>query len=295
VAEPNKGSRRRKGGGGGGGGGGRSRGRSGGGQQQGGGGRRRPPAIDAPKKGKAHSTPYTVPAEGAIAPFDLFCACYLGLMPDGTFRASALGEVARRLGRGQNEIRQMLADYKMDTESLKEVDFDVSLGKLDMQVAPEGIDRRELARGLYDEFLEYHDALADIDRRYQAGEVVTTAAPSPADAPSGDDAAPSGRGRGRGRSRRGTRSQDDPGTTGSTDSPSDQPATPVAVTDGPQPADDSDLVSEADLDEADAALEAELIADDADLVTADVGSGDAKSSRGNASRHVRRSPTRRGS
>lgn len=257
-----KGSRRRKGGG-------RSRGRSGGGQQQQ--GRKRPQAAAAPKKGKAHSTPYTVPSEGPIAPFDLFCACHLGLMPDGAFRGAGVGEVARRLNRSQNEIRQMLADYKMDPESLAQVDFDLSLAKLDMQVAPEGIDRRELARGLYDEFLEFHDALADIEQRYQAGEVVTTAAPAPAANAAEEEPSASGRGRGRGRGRRGARSRSSAAEGQSGDS-------------------DPDPGADDDMDDADAVLEAELIADEGDLVTAEVGHSESK-----PARRVRRSPTRRGS
>jgi hypothetical protein len=138
--------RRRPRGGGGGGGGPRS-------------GGQRAPVMHAPRKGKAFSTPYTVPETGPIDPFDLFCACFIGLMPDGSYRGGGLGEAAKHLRRSPNELRQMLQDYGMDPETLKQMDFDLSLAKLDIQVAPEGIDRRELARGLFEEFCDLHPTL----------------------------------------------------------------------------------------------------------------------------------------
>jgi hypothetical protein len=82
-------------------------------------------------------------------------------MPDGTYRNAGLGEVAKRFRRSPGELKQMLRGYGMDTESLQDVDFDVSLAKLDIQVAPEGIDRRELARGLFEEFVDVHPTLQE--------------------------------------------------------------------------------------------------------------------------------------
>jgi hypothetical protein len=152
---PRRGSGRRRsrggrpGGGGGGGQGGNAPNKKGG----------APAATHSPRKGKAFSTPYEVPETGPIEAFDLFCACLLGLMPDGSYRGAGLGEVAKRLRRSPNEVRDLLKQYGMDTETLKTVDFDLSLAKLDIQVAPEGIDRRELARGLFEEFVDVHPAL----------------------------------------------------------------------------------------------------------------------------------------
>lgn len=146
---------------------GRSRGRSGGGA--GSAGKRRHEVAPKPKKGKAFSTPYEVPPSGNIAPFDLFCACYLGLMPDGSYRNAGLNEVAKRIGRSPNELRGQLQEYRMDAESLKEAGYDISLAKLDIQVAPEGIDRRELARGLFEELLEIHPALEKMEQSVEVG------------------------------------------------------------------------------------------------------------------------------
>ena len=42
----------------------------------------------------------------------------------------------------------------MDPESLLNRDFDMGLAQLDIQVAPEGVDRLELARGIYQDFQE---------------------------------------------------------------------------------------------------------------------------------------------
>jgi hypothetical protein len=40
----------------------------------------------------------------------------------------------------------------MDPESLLDRDFDMALAQLDIQVAPEGVDRLELAQGIYQDF-----------------------------------------------------------------------------------------------------------------------------------------------
>ena len=39
-------------------------------------------------------------------------------------------------------------------ESLLDKDFDMALAQLDIQVAPEGIDKMELAKAIYEDFLE---------------------------------------------------------------------------------------------------------------------------------------------
>jgi hypothetical protein len=142
-----RGRRRPRGGGGGGGGGSRP------------GGPKGPPMMPSPRKGKAFSTPYEVPDTGPIDPFDLFSALFMGLMPDGTYRGAGIGEVAKRFRRSPGEIQQMLHDYGMDPDTLSKVDFDLNLAKLDIQVAPEGIDRREIARGLFEEFCDLHPTL----------------------------------------------------------------------------------------------------------------------------------------
>lgn len=158
----------------------RGGGKQSGGRGGGGGGKQRARhESQAPRKGKAFSTPYEVPETGPIAPFDLFCACYLGIMPDGSYRSMGFNEVAKRLRRSPGDLKQALQDYGMDAEALKQAGFDISLAKLDMQVAPEGMDRRELARGLFEELLEYHPELEEAEARYQAEKGDAPAAPGP--------------------------------------------------------------------------------------------------------------------
>ena len=42
----------------------------------------------------------------------------------------------------------------MDPDTLLNRDFDMALAQLDIQVAPEGVDRTELARNIYEDFLK---------------------------------------------------------------------------------------------------------------------------------------------
>ena len=42
----------------------------------------------------------------------------------------------------------------MDSASLLDRDFDMALAQLDIQVAPEGVDRMELAKTIYEDYLE---------------------------------------------------------------------------------------------------------------------------------------------
>jgi len=89
---------------------------------------------------------------GNIDPFELFCAYHLGITQDKGYRTSNINEVANRFRSEPGMIKQALKEYDMDPESLLDRDFDISLAQLDIQVAPEGVDRLELARGIYQEF-----------------------------------------------------------------------------------------------------------------------------------------------
>ncbi len=40
----------------------------------------------------------------------------------------------------------------MDAETVMNTDFDLAMAQIDIQVAPEGVDRVELAKGIYQEF-----------------------------------------------------------------------------------------------------------------------------------------------
>jgi predicted Zn-dependent protease with MMP-like domain len=88
----------------------------------------------------------------SIDPFELFCAYHLGIGEDKTYRPANIHDVARRFGVDSGEIRQALQIHGMGPETMFEVDFDLTMAQLDIQVAPEGVDRKELARTIYQEF-----------------------------------------------------------------------------------------------------------------------------------------------
>lgn len=93
------------------------------------------------------------PLTGGMDAFSLFCAYHLGIGPKKEYRPSNLNEVARRFGNDPATVRQALKECGMDSASLLDRDFDMALAQLDIQVAPEGIDRMELAKSIYDDFL----------------------------------------------------------------------------------------------------------------------------------------------
>ena len=92
------------------------------------------------------------PLTGNLDPFNLFCAYHLGIGPKKEYRPSNLNEVARRFGQDPATVRQALKECGMDSASLLDRDFDMALAQLDIQVAPEGIDRMELAKSIYEDF-----------------------------------------------------------------------------------------------------------------------------------------------
>ena len=92
-------------------------------------------------------------ATGKIDSFELFCAYHLGIGTKNEYRPSNINEVARRFGVDPATIRQVAKEYSMDSAALLDRDFDMALAQLDIQVAPEGINRTELARTIYEDFL----------------------------------------------------------------------------------------------------------------------------------------------
>ncbi len=87
-----------------------------------------------------------------IDPFELFCAYHLGITQEKQYRPSNLHDVARRFNVDGGVIKQALQAYGMDADALLNTEFDFTMAQLDIQVAPEGVDRVELARGIYEEF-----------------------------------------------------------------------------------------------------------------------------------------------
>ncbi|MEE9258424.1 MAG: hypothetical protein V3U37_02675 [Nitrospinaceae bacterium] len=118
------------------------------------------PAERPPHRGKAPDTSQPQSNERGpqkvlnnIAPFELFCAYHLGIGKNNEYHPSNINEVANRFGVNPAVIRQVSKEYEMDSASLLDRDFDMALAQLDIQVAPEGVNRTELAKNIYEEFL----------------------------------------------------------------------------------------------------------------------------------------------
>jgi hypothetical protein len=91
---------------------------------------------------------------GNLDSFSLFCAYHLGIGANKEYKPANINEVARRFGQDQGVVKQALKECNMDSAALLDKDFDMALAQLDIQVAPEGIDKMELAKSIYEEFLE---------------------------------------------------------------------------------------------------------------------------------------------
>lgn len=98
------------------------------------------------------SGPRPVTPKTGIDPFDLFCAYHLGITLDKSYRPANIHDVARRFGVDSGMIRQTLQDFGMDPEMMLDTDFDLTMAQMDIQVAPPGVDRIELAKGIYETF-----------------------------------------------------------------------------------------------------------------------------------------------
>lgn len=90
--------------------------------------------------------------KSGIDAFELFCAYHMGIGPDKAYRPANIHDVARRFGVDSAAIRQALQDHGMDPETILDTDFDLTMAQMDIQVAPEGIDRIELAKGIFRDF-----------------------------------------------------------------------------------------------------------------------------------------------
>ncbi|MFU8803312.1 MAG: hypothetical protein ACNA8W_05845 [Bradymonadaceae bacterium] len=105
-----------------------------------------------------------------ITPFELFCVYHLGIAEDNRYRQQNVRDVARRFDCSPHELEEALKRFGLDKDTLRQAGYDISLAQLDMQVAPEGVDKRELAKVLFSEFLELTPEVAT--RIEQASEEV---------------------------------------------------------------------------------------------------------------------------
>lgn len=89
-----------------------------------------------------------------LGAFSVFCALYLGITRDDGYARQSLSGVAREFGMNAEELETFLADHQLTQEDLFERKFDFDAARYDIQVAPEGISRLELARSIYEELLQ---------------------------------------------------------------------------------------------------------------------------------------------
>lgn len=74
-------------------------------------------------------------------------------MKDGTYKPANIHTVARQFNKPAGELKQLLQNYGLDAMAVMERDFDMAMAQIDMQLAPEGINKVELAKPIFEEFL----------------------------------------------------------------------------------------------------------------------------------------------
>ncbi|MDP8223411.1 MAG: hypothetical protein P9L99_08635 [Candidatus Lernaella stagnicola] len=87
-----------------------------------------------------------------IDPFALFAAYHLGLTAADGYRPQNIHDLGRRFRTTPERINAALKAYEIDSETVLNTDFDLSMAEYDIRVAPTGISRTELARQLYEDF-----------------------------------------------------------------------------------------------------------------------------------------------
>ena len=114
--------------------------------------RNRRHAQATPSDAQRRGTSSALAERHGIEPFDLFCAYHLGITAEGGYRFQNVHQVAKRFGTNAGVIRQLLTDLDMDSDAIVHSAFDMTGAQVDIMLAPEGINRIELARELYAEF-----------------------------------------------------------------------------------------------------------------------------------------------
>jgi hypothetical protein len=94
-----------------------------------------------------------------LTPFSIFCAFHLGITETDGYAPQDAASVARRFGLGPEQLEAYLDDHRLRREDLEAADFSRASARLDIQVAPEGISRTELARTFFKEIRAAQAAL----------------------------------------------------------------------------------------------------------------------------------------
>lgn len=86
-----------------------------------------------------------------VSPFAVFCTLYLGITERDGFREQSPREVAQRFALSEEQLGEYLERHGLSRPALDGSGFDLESARLDIEVAPEGISRVELARSLFRE------------------------------------------------------------------------------------------------------------------------------------------------
>jgi hypothetical protein len=103
-------------------------------------------------EGRRQDRPSGLAQRHGIEAFALFCAYHLGITEDGGYRFQNIHHVAKRFGTNAGVIKQLLADFGMDSDTVIHSAFDMAGAQVDIMLAPDGIDRVAIARELYEQF-----------------------------------------------------------------------------------------------------------------------------------------------
>ena len=102
-----------------------------------------------------HDAPVpAVVTDRGVSPFALFAACILGVTESDGYRAPNAQDVGRRFGIPAGSLPQLLKALALDVDALRASGFDLVGAQMDVQVAPAGVSRTEIAKDLYKELLQ---------------------------------------------------------------------------------------------------------------------------------------------
>ncbi len=97
-----------------------------------------------------------------LSSFSVFCALYLGIAQDDSYAPAGADTVRRRFDLSDAEFKDYLETHGLTGEDVRRASFDVESACFDIEVAPSGISRTELARTLFAEFCAMRDAFGDV-------------------------------------------------------------------------------------------------------------------------------------
>ncbi len=93
-----------------------------------------------------------------LSPFSVFCALHLGIAQNESYAPANVDTIRRRFGLSEAEFQHFLESQGLAEGDARRAGFDLESARFDIEVAPPGISRTELARTLFSEFCALRDA-----------------------------------------------------------------------------------------------------------------------------------------